>query len=273
VATAGLRPASLTTQSALSDGQAHEPPARRPVGTRAQFTGTAPRRVEGLAFRVITDQKAAELTDQRAYLGSRFAPDRRREAVWRHVVPYLSRWWGDEDAVLDVGAGYCSFINAVSAARRVAVDIHDELETYAAPGVECVRASASAMQVLDTGTFDVVFASNLLEHLSREDIRAALSEFQRVLRPGGRLILVQPNFRLRPGEYFDDYTHLTPISDRSLADLLTVTGFEIIRLEARFLPLTLRSRGGDLAFLVPLYLRLPWRPLAGQMLAVARRAG
>ena len=213
----------------------------------------------------------ADIRDQRAYLRSRFTADPRRDAVWQRVVPYLSRWWDDGSAVLDVGAGYCSFINAVRAARRVAVDIHDELERHATPGVECVRASATDLGPIGTRSFDVVFASNLLEHLSREDIRAALAEFRRVLRPGGRLILVQPNFRLRPGEYFDDYTHLTPLSDRSLSDLLTVAGFEVVRVEPRFLPLTVRSRGGGLAFLVPLYLRLPWRPLAGQMLVVARR--
>lgn len=127
------------------------------------------------------------------------------------------------------------------------------------------------MRELGAESFDVVFASNLLEHLSREEIRAALSEFHRVLRPDGRLILVQPNYRLRPGEYFDDYTHLTPLSDRSLVDLLRVARFEPVRVEPRFLPLTLRARGGGLAFLVPFYLRLPWRPLAGQMLIVALR--
>jgi ubiquinone/menaquinone biosynthesis C-methylase UbiE len=186
------------------------------------------------------------------------------------VVPYLSRWWNEDDAVLDVGAGYCSFINAVTAGRRVAVDIHDELAEHAAQGVECVQASATDMGELTTGTFDVLFASNLLEHLSREDIAAALGEFRRVLHDGGRLILVQPNFRLRPGEYFDDYTHLTPLSDRSLCDLLTVAGFSVVHAEARFLPLTVRSRAAGLAFLIPFYLRLPWRPLAGQMLVVAR---
>jgi len=191
------------------------------------------------------------------------------------VARYLSRWWDADATVLDVGAGYCSFINAVRARRRVAVDIHDQLERYAAPGVECIRASATDLDVLADRSFDVVFASNLLEHLSREDIRAALAEFRRVLRPGGRLILIQPNFRLRPGEYFDDYTHLTPLSDRSLADLLTVAGFTDLHVEPRFLPLTIRSRGGGLSVLIPFYLRLPWRPLAGQMLVVGRvaRAG
>jgi ubiquinone/menaquinone biosynthesis C-methylase UbiE len=188
-------------------------------------------------------------------------------------VPYLSRWWQEDDAILDVGAGYCSFINAVQARRRVAVDIHGELAQYAAPGVECVAASATDMRELATGTFDVVFASNLLEHLTREEISEALGEFRRVLRDEGRLLLVQPNFRLRPGEYFDDYTHITPLSDRSLCDLLRVAGFSIVRAEPRFLPLTVRSRAGGLSFLIPIYLRLPWRPMAGQMLVVARSTG
>lgn len=116
---------------------------------------------------------------------------------------------------------------------------------------------------------DVVFASNLLEHLSREDIAAALDEFRRVLRPGGRLILIQPNYRLCARQYFDDYTHLTPLSDRSLADLLRAHDFDLLTVRGRFLPLTLKSSGGRLTFLLPLYLRLPVRPLAGQMLLVA----
>lgn len=209
------------------------------------------------------------MDEQQAYFASRFAPDPRREAVWRHIANYLSRWWAEDASVVDVGAGYCSFINAIRARRRVAVDLHGELEHHAAPGVECIHSSATDLSALESDSFDVVFASNLLEHLSREDIRAALAEFRRVLRDDGRLILVQPNYRLRPGEYFDDYTHLTPLSDRSLVDLLDVTAFHPVRVEPRFLPLTLRSRSGGLAFLIPLYLRLPWRPLAGQMLVVA----
>jgi hypothetical protein len=39
----------------------------------------------------------------------------------------------------------------------------------------------------------------------------------------------------------------------------------------RFLPLTLKSRGAGLTFLVPWYLRSPVKPMAGQMLLVARR--
>jgi SAM-dependent methyltransferase len=210
--------------------------------------------------------------EQRAYLTSRFTPDSNRDRAWAHLGRYLSRWWDPQTAeVLDVGAGYCSFANNIRARRRVAVDIHPRLGEFAAPGVETVQASADDLVGVDSASFDLVFASNLLEHLTREQIAAALREFLRVLRPKGRLILMQPNFRLCAKNYFDDYTHLTPLSDRSLVDMLRVAGFGIVGVQPRFLPLTLKTRSGQLSFLMPVYLRSPWRPLAGQMLVIAER--
>jgi SAM-dependent methyltransferase len=206
-----------------------------------------------------------------SYFETRFPPDPRRDRVWRQLGSYLERRWAEDAAVLDVGAGYCSFINNVRGGRRVAVDLHADLGRFAAEGVETLRLSATDLGELEDGSFDVVFASNLLEHLSREEIVAALAEFHRVLRPAGQVILLQPNYRLAYREYWDDYTHLTPLSDRSLSDLLAVAGFHVRDIRARFLPLTLKGGGGRLWFLLPLYLRLPIRPLAKQMLVVGTR--
>jgi hypothetical protein len=82
-------------------------------------------------------------------------------------------------------------------------------------------------------------------------------------------VLVQPNFRLNPGGYFDDFTHVAIYTDRSIHDYLVSEGWRVEHLEARFLPLTMKSRASGLTFLVPFYLRSPIRPLAGQMLVVA----
>ena len=90
-----------------------------------------------------------------------------------------------------------------------------------------------------------------------------------MLSPGGRLIIMQPNFRLNPGGYFDDYTHVAIYTDRSLADYLTSLGWTIEIVMPRFLPLTLKSKASGLTFLVPWYLRSPIKPMAGQMLLVA----
>lgn len=209
--------------------------------------------------------------DAEQYFATRFTHDARRDAIWTHLVPYLTRWMPPSARVLELGAGYCSFINRVgSASRRVAVDLSPATREHAAPGVEVHLGSAvDVLRAFGDREFDFVFASNFLEHIEWPVLDQLILEVRRVLVPGGRLCLVQPNFRLDPHRYFDDYTHRTIFSDVSLTDWLASVGFTMTHVEPRFTPLTLKSRLGGLHFLVPLYLRLPWRPLAGQMLVVA----
>lgn len=210
-------------------------------------------------------------TGSESYFATRLAPDAARAAVWAHVTAYLQRWIPADAAVLDLAAGYGDFSANVRARRRVALDMNPALPTLLAPGIESVVGDATDLSRFADGEFDAVFASNFLEHLEHDAVDRCLTEVRRVLRPGGRLLLVQPNFRLAPGAYFDDYTHRTIFTDRSLADLLVARGFSLVQVEPRFLPLTLKSRLKSGHRLVPLYLRLPYRPLAGQMLHVAER--
>lgn len=206
------------------------------------------------------------------YFNTRFKPDPRRDAVWKHIAAYLSTWWSPDAAVLDVGAGYCSFINAISARRRVAIDLNPAVGEFAAPGVETIVGSATDIaQLVPSGQFDLAFSSNLLEHLDHEQIATVLDGCGRALRPGGRLILVGPNFRLCARRYWDDYTHVTALSDVSLSDFVRSRGFRVIRVEPRFMPFSLKTRFARLSGLTPLYLRSPIRPLAGQMLVVAEK--
>ena len=203
------------------------------------------------------------------YFETRYTHDPNRATVWRHICAHLQRYVPVDGAVLELGAGYCDFSNNIRAARRVAMDIDAGVSERAGAGVATEVGDCADLERFDAATFDTVFASNLLEHLDRPATLRLLDGVRRVLRPGGRIVLVQPNFRLRPREYFDDYTHVQIFTDRSLPDLLASVGFRIDRVEARFLPLTMKSRASGLSFLVPWYLRSPFRPLAGQMLVVA----
>jgi SAM-dependent methyltransferase len=214
------------------------------------------------------------MSSANAYHATRFRPDPRRARLWAHLTRYLSRYVPADAAVLELGAGYCHFINDVPARRRVAVDLGDLVAAAAAPGVEAVTADARAyLASAPAVSFDFVFASNFLEHFDWPDLDRMAGDVHRILRPGGRLALLQPNFRLQPGRYFDDYTHRAIFTDVSLCDWLESAGFRIVECVPRFLPLTVKSRAGGLTFLVPLYLRLPWRPLAGQMFVLAERPG
>ncbi len=214
---------------------------------------------------------SGDAADAEGYYSTRYTADPARAEVWRHVAAYLQRWVDANGTTVDLAAGYGDFSNHVRSARRVAIDTSPAIKEHAASGVEAVVGDATDLTRFDSGEVATVFASNFVEHLEHDEIDLLLAEIHRVLRPGGRLILVQPNFRLAPRQYFDDFTHRTIWTDRSLPDLLAARGFEVEHVEARFLPLTMKSRLSSGHRLVPLYLRLPIRPLAGQMLVVARR--
>jgi ubiquinone/menaquinone biosynthesis C-methylase UbiE len=173
--------------------------------------------------------------------------------------------------VLDLAAGRGEWSAAIDARRRVAIDLHPSLDELVPDVVEAVVGDATDLSRFGSGEFDTVVASNFLEHLEHDAIDRCLAGVREVLRPGGHLLLIQPNFALAPRAYFDDYTHRTIHTDTSLSDRLGASGFDVVHVERRFLPLTMRSRLSFGHRLVPIYLRLPWRPFAGQMLHVARR--
>jgi len=206
------------------------------------------------------------------YFESRFTPNAERDGIWREIAAYLqARYIPASAAVLDMGAGYCSFINHVQAAQRFALDLFPQVGEYAAPGVQAAVGSCTDLSRWADASLDAIFASNLLEHLTRPDIEATLSEVRRALRPTGHLILIQPNFRYCSREYFDDYTHLQIFTHVSLSDWLTAAGLRVVQQEPRFLPFSFKSRLPKWPWLARLYLRLPYRPLAKQMLIVAQK--
>ena len=207
------------------------------------------------------------------YHAAHFTEHPQRDTVWRAIAAHLAALVPPEAAVLEVGAGYCHWINNVAAGRRVALDIWPGVATHAAPGVEALVLDASVgLDALPPASFDVVLASNVLEHFAPDVAAAVVRGIARVLRRGGRLVLIQPNFRYSYRQYFDDYTHRAVFTDVSLPALLRAEGFDIERVEPRFLPYSMRDRRMPMAaWLVRAYLASPYRPRAGQMLVVAAR--
>jgi SAM-dependent methyltransferase len=199
--------------------------------------------------------------------------DPARRIVWSAVAHHLAAYVPPQAAVLEIGAGYCDWINHVRAARRVAVDIWPELPAFAAAGVEPVVLDVSTdLQSLGASSFDVVLASNLLEHFQPAVAESVVAGVACVLRRGGCFVVVQPNFRYAWRQYFDDYTHRSIFTDVSLPALLRAHGFRIVEVRPKFLPYSMRgARVPITSFLVRAYLRSPVKPMAGQMLVVAVR--
>lgn len=205
------------------------------------------------------------------YFTSRFKPDPRREVLWSALWDmYFSKHIGIDDAVLELGAGYCHFINQVRSRRRIAVDRWEGVTRFAGDGVETRVCDVTDLGWLTDATLDFVFASNLFEHLTHAQFADVLRHLRRALKPTGRLCILQPNFRYCSSRYFDDFTHVTVYSHVSLTDFLEANGFAVVECRPRFLPLTVQSSLPVWPALIRFYLRLPFKPLGAQMLVVAR---
>ena len=209
----------------------------------------------------------------------RFPPEELEtmRAVWRVLVrDFFGPRIPERGTVVDVGAGPCVFINEVKAERRIAVDANPTLAQSAGPGVEAVVDGDVDLPSIPDGTADTVFMSNFLEHLaSPSEVLRSLSAARRILRPGGEILVLQPNFRLGPSRYFDFVDHVVILTDRSLVEGLEATGFAVRELRVRFLPFTSKSRLPKWPWAVSVYLRI--RPLqwlfGGQTFVRARRVG
>jgi ubiquinone/menaquinone biosynthesis C-methylase UbiE len=207
----------------------------------------------------------------------RFDPAEReaKARVWRVLCEdFFQRYVSPSDAVLDLGAGFCEFINHIRCGAKWAVDSDEQVRAHAGPDVEVRCAPAHDLSWLDAASADVVFASNFFEHMPNKDaLVATLREVHRVLKTGGRLLVLQPNIRYAYKEYWDFFDHHVPLSDKSMAEVLETNGFEVTEARPRFLPYTTKSALPQWPLLVRLYLRMPLaqRILGKQMFLVARK--
>ena len=187
--------------------------------------------------------------------------------IWRILVEsFFQKHVPSSAAVLDLGCGFGEFLNPLKCAKRVGVDLNPESAKSLDAGIEFHAGDVRSLPMLADGSFDVVFTSNLMEHLpSKDDVEKMLRESRRVLKPGGQFIAMGPNFRLIGGAYWDFWDHLTPITDRSLAEILGALDFKVVEQRAHFLPYTTRSSLPRASWLIRLYLHLPFAwPLFGR---------
>jgi ubiquinone/menaquinone biosynthesis C-methylase UbiE len=195
-----------------------------------------------------------------------------RNRLWQLLCRSFFQKYVDRQAtVLEVGAGHCEFINHIEAGRKIAVDLSPDVRRHAAKDVEAIVSSSTDLSAVADRSVNVAFISNVLEHLSRPDILATLAELKRVLAPGGRVLILQPNIRYCARDYWMFFDHITPLDDRSVVEALEMSGFTPTKVVPRFLPYTTKSAIPKGLLLVRVYLAVPllWRMFGAQAFIIA----
>ena len=209
---------------------------------------------------------------------ARFSDDERdaKSRLWRVLChAFFSKYSSPDATVLDLGAGYCDWVNNVTAARRIAVDLNPDVKRFAHPDVEVHLLPFDRLgDVVADDSIDLAFASNVFEHLRGPDaLLEVLLAVRTALKPGGSLMVMQPNVAKVAGHFWDFFDHTLPLTEKGMAEAMTVAGLEVVECRAGFLPYTTKSRLPQWPWIVRAYLALPpaqW-VLGRQMLVVARK--
>ncbi|PSB48849.1 methyltransferase [filamentous cyanobacterium Phorm 6] len=196
--------------------------------------------------------------------------------LWKVLIDeFLQGYVPPKSAVLDIGGGYCEFINQILAAKKCLIDLNPDSKLFANADVKVLNIDVlnSESHTSFTEQFDRIFISNFFEHLrNKEELVEIISFCFDALNTGGSLLVIQPNFKYSYKEYYDFIDHQLPITHLALQELLETVGFEIDVMIPRFLPFSTKGRPAS-PWLLKVYLKLPflWRFLGGQMFVKASK--
>ena len=154
-----------------------------------------------------------------------------QDEIAARLSSYVPLFAGASD-VLDVGCGRGEFLDLLQQAGVTAkgLDLNFEMvEICRARGLDVAHGDAlSHLKRLPDESLGGLFAAQVVEHLPPDYLLAFLSEAQRVLRPGARIVLETVNVACWYAffqSYIRDITHAKPLHPETLQYLVTASGF------------------------------------------------
>lgn len=126
--------------------------------------------------------------------------------------------------LLELGCGRGEFLEAFQGAGLIGhgVDLSDYCaKTKSHLHVKCLDVMNENLPYPDN-SFDVVYHKSFIEHFYSPD--RIMRETFRVLKPGGQVIILTPNWPSHIKTFYEDFTHCRPYTLKSLRDAMTIYG-------------------------------------------------
>jgi ubiquinone/menaquinone biosynthesis C-methylase UbiE len=132
---------------------------------------------------------------------------------------------------LDCGCGRGDFLEAF---HRLGVEVYGiDGSDFAVQSLAAYRVRKGDLEAgtfpFEDGTFDFVFSKSVIEHFHNPE--HFVRESIRVLKSGGRLLTLTPDWKTQMAIFFDDYTHRTPFTPDALKDMFEIFGLKNVTSE------------------------------------------
>jgi SAM-dependent methyltransferase len=132
-----------------------------------------------------------------------------------------------KEVLLDIGCGRGEYLKEFDKLNVVAWGIDREHNNNISNIL--IRNVEKEKIPFDNCSLDYIFSKSLIEHLY--DPYNFMKECYRVLKKGGVLIIMTPDWNKQSSVFYDDPTHVHPYSKESIRDLLKMHGFKDVKSE------------------------------------------
>ncbi len=175
-----------------------------------------------------TEQKPDTAEDwlNRQRLDAAMYPRLALRGAFTERIATVLRWIGSDKRVLDIGAGDGSISERIRLEGNevIAFDFPEALGAACRyPKLKTEAGEAHKLPFPDA-SFDICFAGEIIEHY--EDPDSLVTEWTRVLKPGGSLIVTTPDGREASLKHA---THKTWFNRRTLGKLFRDCGLKVRR--------------------------------------------
>lgn len=134
--------------------------------------------------------------------------------------------------ILEIGCGRGEFLNEfyISGLDSYGVDISDFSKKYF-PNLKFIKTDLENEKLpFNDNFFDVIYSKSLIEHFYYPE--KVFKEAYRVLKPGGIIITLTPEWKYIYKTFYEDYTHRVPFTKESLRDIHKIHNFKQVEVES-----------------------------------------